>query len=67
VKIMDANVGVVRELTLEPNIRTARGYIDIKDDQMDDLKDVNLFGAGEIITPGGITGDDAIRSAMAVN
>jgi DNA-directed RNA polymerase beta subunit len=64
-KIEDANVGVVRELTLEPNILSARGYIQVTDD-VKKLKDVNLFGGAEMLTPGGVTEDDASRTAMAV-
>jgi hypothetical protein len=65
-KIVDANVGVVRELTMEPNIKSARGYLDLKDDKLDELKDVNLFGTAELLTPLGITTDESIRSSMAV-
>lgn len=39
----DGNVGVNRTLTMEPNIKTARGYVDIKNDKLDEVKDVNLF------------------------
>jgi hypothetical protein len=56
----DANVGVVRELTLEPNIKSARGYIEIKNDKLDELKDVNLFSGAELLTPGGAVSDDRI-------
>jgi hypothetical protein len=62
----DSNVGVVRELTLEPNIKSARGYIEIKNDKLSELKDVNLFSGAELLTPGGAVSDDAIRTAMAV-
>lgn len=61
----DANVGVVRQLTLEPNILTARGYIDIRNDDLDSLKDVNLFSPAELLSPLGVTMDDSSRTAMA--
>jgi len=57
---------IVRELTLEPNITSARGYMDLKHDKLDELKDVNLFSGAELLTPGGIISDDAIRTSMAV-
>lgn len=53
----DYNCGVVRSLALEPNIKNARGYIDIKDDRIDELKDVNLFSPGELLTPIGAARD----------
>ncbi|MDD3172213.1 MAG: hypothetical protein PHF63_00865 [Herbinix sp.] len=62
----DANVGVNKELTLEPNIVSARGYVDIKDDKMDELKDTNLFSPAELLTPLGNTRDDTVRLSMSV-
>lgn len=59
----DANVGLVRELTLEPNITNARGYV--KTQEESDLNDVNLFSAAELCTPLGVTRDDCVRTAMA--
>ena len=53
----DYNCGVVRSLALEPNIKNARGYIDIKDDKVEELKDVNLFSPGELLTPIGAARD----------
>lgn len=61
----DANCGIVRQLTLEPNIVSPRGYIDIKHDKLDELTDANLFSPAELLSPLGITRDDSIRSAMA--
>lgn len=60
----DGNAGVVRELTLEPNIIGTRGFIDVKSDP-ESNKDANLFSTAELLTPMGITRDDSIRSAMA--
>lgn len=62
----DANVGVVRQLTLEPKITNARGYIQVMNDKLDELKDVNIFSPAELISPLGATRDDSSRTAMAV-
>lgn len=63
----DANVGIARELTLEPSITSTRGYIDYKGKKnIDDLKSVNLLSAGELLLPMGIEHDDPVRSSMAV-
>jgi hypothetical protein len=61
---VDANVGISRHLTMEPNIVSARGYIDINDDSSK-LSDANLFTPAEMLTPMGVTRDDAPRVAMA--
>lgn len=62
----DGNCGINRTLTMEPNITSARGYVDIKENERDDLKDVNVFSPGELLYPLGATRDDSIRTAMAV-
>lgn len=59
----DANCGINRELTWEPNVYNARGFIEEK--KPEDLKDVNLFSVSELVTSQGVTKDDAIRTAMA--
>ena len=62
----DANVGVVRELTLEPNITSTRGYMDVKNKAgVDDLNSANLFTAAELLTPIGVTHDDPDRTSMS--
>lgn len=61
----DANVGVVRNLVLEPKIVNPRGYLELNDDRLDKLKDVNLFSPAELLSPLGVTRDDSIRTAMA--
>ena len=53
----DANCGVVRQLTLEPNIVSPRGYIEIKDDKLEELTDANLFSPAELLSPLGVTRD----------
>ena len=59
----DANVGVVRELTAEPNVINARGYFNTSKDNKQ--RDINLFSAAELITPLGVNRDDTIRTAMS--
>ena len=62
----DANCGVVRQLTLEPNITSTRGYIDTTPkENVDDLHSANLFTTAELLTPIGITHDDPDRSSMS--
>lgn len=61
----DANTGIVRQLSLEPNMINARGYIEVKNDKLDELKDVNLFSPAEMLSPLGVTRDDTVRTAMA--
>lgn len=62
----DANVGVNRSLTMEPNINSVRGYCDIKDDKLDEVKDVNLFSPAELLIPLGVTTDDSTRTGHSV-
>lgn len=59
----DSNCGINRELTWEPSITNARGYVEIKPE--DELKDVNLFSVSELVTSLGVTRDDSIRTSMA--
>lgn len=62
----DANCGVVRELVTEPNIVSPRGYMKLEGvDNVDDLKDVNLFGYAEMLSPLGACKDDSTRTAMS--
>lgn len=60
----DANVGINRSLTIDPTITNVMGYRDQVDD-IDTLKDVNVFSPIEMLTPGTIRFDDPIRSAIA--
>lgn len=61
----DANVGIVRELTLEPAITSTNGYIDVSvGDDLESLNAANLFTAVELLTPPGVLHDDPQRSAM---
>ena len=66
----DGNVGVNRELSTEPNIVSARGYVDIsykdKTSDLSKLKDVNLFSPVELAMPLAATIDDPTRLGHAV-
>jgi hypothetical protein len=60
----DGNVGVSKNLVVEPTLTNARGYREPVDD-INALKDVNIFAPIELLTPGSIRYDDAIRNCMA--
>ena len=60
----DANVGVVRTLSLEPKISTIRGYCDITEDP-ETLTDVEIMCPAELTTSLGAMRDDSNRTAMA--
>jgi hypothetical protein len=60
----DANIGITRELVVEPTITNARGCRAPVED-LDDLKDVNIFSPVELLTPGTVRMDDPIRTAIA--
>lgn len=62
----DGQVGVNRTLTMEPNINSARGYLDIKSNKLDELKDVNLFSPAEMLIPMGATRDEPVRTGHNV-
>lgn len=62
----DANCGVVRELTLEPQITSTYGYIDTsKSNHLDQLSGANLFIASELLQPMGVMHDDPDRTSMS--
>lgn len=62
----DRNVGVSRQLTLDPNIVSVRGYIGKHDEEaIDDMKGANLFSPAELLSPPGAMHDDSQRTAMA--
>lgn len=63
----DANVGVVKQLTLEPNITSTYGYLDAdKGENVDNLNAANLFTATELLHPLGVTHDDPDRTSMSI-
>ena len=61
----DGTVGVNKTLSCEPMIKSVRGYVDIKDD-VNELKDVNLFSPGELLIPLAATRDDSTRLGHAI-
>ena len=61
----DGNCGINRFLTMEPNITSTRGFVELKDDKKEELKDANLFSPAELLYPLGNTRDDSIRTSMA--
>ena len=63
----DANVGVNRTLTLEPNITSTYGYIDAqKANKPEELNAANLFSVAELLQPLGVIHDDPDRTAMSI-
>lgn len=60
----DANVGMVRALSLEPSITSARGYISNNQDRINDLKDANIFSPGELASPMGASRDKSCCPTM---
>lgn len=60
----DANVGINRQLVIEPTISNTMGYRDQVDDTST-LKDVNVFSPVEMLTPGTARYDDPIRTSIA--
>ena len=59
-----SEVGVSRQLVVDPNIESIRGYTRVysTDDQKTDLQ---LSSFTELLTPGSVSRDDAIRTAIA--
>lgn len=62
----DGNCGVNRSLSMEPNITSVRGYPIIKKDNLDEVKDINLFSPAELMIPLGVTTDDSVRTGHSV-
>lgn len=59
-----AEVGVSRQLVVDPNIESIRGYTRVY--SPDDPKtDLQLSSFSELLTPGTVARDDAIRTAIA--
>ena len=59
----DANVGVARQLTLEPQITSTYGYIDTSK-PVEELTSANLFTTAELLQPLGVMHDDPDRTAI---
>lgn len=62
----DANVGVSRQLTMEPNVTSTRGYIDVAGkENVEALSGANLLTPAELLTPLGVQHDDPVRTSMS--
>lgn len=59
----DKNVGINRVLVVEPTISNARGYREPVED-IDELKDVNVFSPVEMLTPATARVEDPIRVSI---
>lgn len=60
------NVGISRQLTADPKITSVRGYTDTKGVDAD-YNDLQLASFSELLTPGTVSRDDAIRTAIATS
>lgn len=62
----DAGVGINRQLTMEPNILSTRGYIGVTNKKnLDKLNSANMLSTSEMLTPLGVQHDDPTRTSMA--
>jgi hypothetical protein len=62
----DSGVGINRQLTLEPNITSTRGYIDVAGkENVEELNSAQLLSPSELLTPLGVQHDDPTRTSMA--
>ena len=60
---MDANVGINKQIVVEPTLSNTRGHRDQVEDP-ETLKDINVFSPVELLTPGTARNDDPIRTAI---
>lgn len=58
------NVGINRQMTIDANINTARGYIRETEDDIHGYNPTKTFCMTEALTPFGSTRDDPFRTAM---
>ena len=60
------NVGIKRQLVADPKVESVRGYTSTKtiDDQYNDFE---LASFSELLTPGSVSRDDAIRTAIGTS
>lgn len=59
-------IGITRQLTADPKIESVRGYTSTKGVD-DDFNDLQLASFSELMTPGTVSRDDAIRTAIATS
>lgn len=58
------NVGITRQMTIDANISTARGYVRENEEQLHELSPTKSLCMTEALTPFGVTRDDPFRTAM---
>lgn len=61
-----ANVGISRQLVADPKIESVRGYTSTAGVETN-FNDLQLASFSELLTPGTVTRDDAIRTAIATS
>lgn len=62
----DAGVGINRQLTLEPNVTSTRGYLNVSgEEHVNELNSAQLLSPSELLTPLGVQHDDPTRTSMA--
>lgn len=62
----NGTVGITRQLVIDPKIESVRGYT--SPESMDqNYNDLQLASFSELLTPGTVTSDDAIRTAIATS
>ena len=64
--VNNKNVGITRQLTADPKIESVRGYTSTKGVD-GDFNDLQLASFSELMTPGTVSRDDAIRTAIATS
>lgn len=62
----NGTVGVTRQLVADPKITSVRGYTSTQGIDTD-FNDLQLASFSELLTPGTVTRDDAIRTAIATS
>lgn len=62
----NSNVGINRQLVIDPKIESVRGYTSVRGAD-EDYNDLQLASFSELLTPGTVTRDDAIRTAIATS
>lgn len=62
----NGTVGITRQLVADPKIESVRGYTST-DGVEKDFNDLQLASFSELLTPGTVTRDDAIRTAIATS
>ena len=61
----DPNTGIVRQMSLEPNITSTRGYMKITgQEHVNELNTAQLLSPSEMLTPFGVQHDDPCRTSM---